>query len=209
MNRRLGSIRGFVLVMLPLLVLCFLLLLLSGNTAVTVWVNQHHHPVLDQLFSQITLLGDWVLYIVVMLYGWRSSRKHAVVGIVALAVSGLIISLLKHQVFPERKRPSAALVAGSIREVPTVPLHQNNSFPSGHTATAFTGFCSLALFSRKAAAQAFFAILAAMVAYSRMYLGQHFMSDVLAGAVIGTAVALAVDWIFELWQPRWLQPHQA
>jgi membrane-associated phospholipid phosphatase len=116
---------------------------------------------------------------------------------------------LKHQVFPERKRPSAALEAGSIREVPTVPLHRNNSFPSGHTATAFTGFCSLALFSRKAAAQAFFAIVAAMVGYSRMYLGQHFMTDVLAGAVIGTAVALVTDRIFAVWQPKWLHPNQA
>lgn len=209
MNRRFGSIRGFLLVLLPLFALCFLLLLVSGNEAVTVWVNQHHHPLLDQGLSQITLLGDWILYVVVILAGWRSSRRHAAVGILALAVSGLLVALLKHQVFPERQRPSATLAAGRIRAVPDVPLHRNNSFPSGHTATAFTGFCCLAFFTRKTAIQALFALAAGLVAYSRMYLGQHFLNDVLAGAAIGTAVALAIDWIFQMWQPRWLNPEQA
>ncbi len=209
MNRFFGTIRGFVVVLLLLLALTFLALLMVGNTKVTLWVNGHHHPRLDALFGQITLLGDWVIYLVAIAVGWRISHRNALAAITALALSGLVVSVLKHQVFPDRKRPSAVLEQGSIREVPLQPLHRHNSFPSGHTATAFAGFCCMAFFTRSFGLQALFALAAGLVAYSRMYLGQHFLSDLLAGAVIGTCSALMSELLFRLWQPAWIHQEQS
>jgi undecaprenyl-diphosphatase len=67
------------------------------------------------------------------------------------------------------------------------------SFPSGHTITAFAVAVSLSLFYPELAAGLFFCALS--VAASRILLGMHFLSDVLAGAAIGTALAYAAVWL--------------
>ncbi len=64
-----------------------------------------------------------------------------------------------------------------------------SSFPSGHAATSFAGAVVLVLLVRRAVPLLF--VLAAAVAFSRVYVGVHYPLDVLAGAVLGTTVALA------------------
>ena len=81
-----------------------------------------------------------------------------------------------------------------IREVPFVENAYFNSFPSGHTTAAFAFFCALSILARKhPLLQSLFFLLAAGVAYSRMYLSQHFLADVLAGSLLAWA---AVKWIY-------------
>jgi undecaprenyl-diphosphatase len=69
------------------------------------------------------------------------------------------------------------------------------SFPSGHTAVAFSVATSVYLNSHKwyLAVPAF--AWASGVGYSRLYLGQHYPSDVLAGAVVGAGSAIAAHWL--------------
>ena len=74
-------------------------------------------------------------------------------------------------------------------------IENGNSYPSGHTSIAFALATSLALTSQKCCI-AFPAYLwAVSVGYSRLYLGQHYPSDVLAGALVGTASAFATHWV--------------
>jgi undecaprenyl-diphosphatase len=71
---------------------------------------------------------------------------------------------------------------------PLVRTTIGQSFPSGHAATSFAGAVVLTyLFPRGAPA---FLTLAAAVAFSRVYVGVHYPSDVVAGAVVGAAVGL-------------------
>jgi len=70
------------------------------------------------------------------------------------------------------------------------------SFPSGHTITAFAVAVSLARFYPELSLGLFFCALS--VAASRILLGMHFLSDVLAGAVIGTSLACAAVWLVRL-----------
>jgi membrane-associated phospholipid phosphatase len=73
-----------------------------------------------------------------------------------------------------------------LQVVDGIPLHSWRSFPSGHTATAFSLLFALAIpYSGKI--QIFIAILALMIGYSRIYLNQHFGLDVAVGASIGVA----------------------
>jgi membrane-associated phospholipid phosphatase len=78
------------------------------------------------------------------------------------------------------------LLQDVARAVPILE-HNNyvNSFPSGHTSTAFTTALLLSFIVRKRFAVFFFPVIAFLVGYSRVYLAQHFVTDVLAGSVIG------------------------
>ena len=69
------------------------------------------------------------------------------------------------------------------------------SFPSGHTITAFSVAVSLSLFYPTLAAGLLFCAIS--VAASRVVLGMHFLSDVLAGAAIGSALAFGAVWLLD------------
>ena len=69
------------------------------------------------------------------------------------------------------------------------------SFPSGHTITAFSVAAALSLFYPSLAIGLLFC--AASVAASRVLLGMHFLSDVVAGAAIGTGLAYAAVWVMK------------
>jgi len=205
MLRLLTRVRGFTAVLLIFIALALGLLAAFSPEIPTVWANSHGSKGLDKFFNQLTLLGDWVIYLLAVAVGWRISHSRAVATIVALALTGLVVSLFKHQLFPERNRPVAVLGEMVIREPADSELHHRHSFPSGHTATAFAGFCCLAYFTRSFFLQALFALCAAAVAYSRLYLGQHFLGDVLAGAVIGSGIAFMSEWFFFVRPPAWIR----
>jgi membrane-associated phospholipid phosphatase len=72
------------------------------------------------------------------------------------------------------------------------------SFPSGHATTAFAGAVALSYLWRRAAP--LFFLLAAAIAFSRVYVGVHYPGDVLAGAALGSLVGLA--WVAAFRLPR-------
>ena len=78
----------------------------------------------------------------------------------------------------------------ALHLVPNVEMFSWNSFPSGHTATGFCMFCLLALYVKNKPVKFFFFIFALLIAYSRMYLSEHFLQDVYAASIIGVSSAL-------------------
>ena len=68
------------------------------------------------------------------------------------------------------------------------------SFPSGHAATSFAGATVLALAHRRAAVPLY--LLAALIAWSRVYVGVHYPGDVLVGAVLGVGIGLVSTWLW-------------
>jgi membrane-associated phospholipid phosphatase len=101
-----------------------------------------------------------------------------VLVLLAVAASDGLAALVKAAVGENRPSEPDALV--------TIP--HSHSFPSGHTATAFAGATALSALAPRAAPA--FYLLAAAIAYSRLYVGVHFPLDVVGGAVIGMATAL-------------------
>ena len=73
---------------------------------------------------------------------------------------------------------------------PLVHVPHSGAFPSGHAATAFACATVLACWDRRLAVPAF--VLAAAIAWSRVYVGVHWPLDVLGGAVLGVLVATAL-----------------
>jgi undecaprenyl-diphosphatase len=73
---------------------------------------------------------------------------------------------------------------------PLVPTPHTGSFPSGHSATAFACATVIAWASPRLAVPAF--VLAALVAWSRVYVGVHWPLDVLGGSALGVLVSIAL-----------------
>ena len=159
-------------------------LLIHGKIESHMILNAYHTPLLDSFFKYFTHIGGWIPFIVagiILSFQWRFT----VVLLLAQLIATLITTPLKRII--RAPRPSVVLSELGIEFpiVEGVDLHTTLSFPSGHTSAAFAFCIVLAIFCPKIWQKTFFFILAIMGGYSRIYLSQHFMEDVLAGAVIG------------------------
>jgi undecaprenyl-diphosphatase len=111
----------------------------------------------------------------------RSPDRLLWLSLAAFLLSTAVVHLIKKRV--KRLRPVRHTEVRFL-----VPKTEHGSFPSGHTATTFALACVLAWFFPLWAAPLL--VLAALIGYSRVYVGVHFLSDVVAAAVIGTASAV-------------------
>jgi undecaprenyl-diphosphatase len=119
----------------------------------------------------------------------RSRRKLPWAALACVAAAGLaagVTALLK-ELF-DRVRP--ALADPGIEAL--VPTPDSASFPSGHTSTAFAAAVAVGAFYPRLRWPLLG--LAALVGLSRIYLGVHFVLDVLAGAALGIALGLVIVW---------------
>jgi len=177
----------------------FLLVAATAHHALHLKITAIGTPLLDPFFVWITYLGDGLVLgipcLIILLF---VNRKAGAQLIFAYLISGLITQLLKHQFFPDEMRPYAELGAmPEFRFVEGVSHNIANSFPSGHSTSAFAIFYSMALILKGKKWQ-FIAILTALfTAFSRVYLSQHYLRDALVGSIIGTLFALLVWMMIE------------
>lgn len=153
-----------------------------------VWLNGFHTTALDRFFSFYTLLGDGVFSIIIVLclFILKKYRKASTL-LLAFLSSSLAAQLLK-RLF-QLPRPKMYFEATSFQYnhfIEGITLHNSNSFPSGHTTSAFALATVLVLVFKKEKMAVPCIIGATLVAYSRIYLAQHFLQDTIAGALIGT-----------------------
>lgn len=143
---------------------------------------------MDRSLVRLSHLADrsrlW-LAVSVLLYaiGGRS-RRGAVRGMVSLVIGSVLANLVGKKVFGG-DRPLLKDVPVP-RRLKTFPA--SASFPSGHSASAAAFVTGVALESRRAGS--LLAPLGAAVAYSRLHTGAHWLSDVIGGAALGSAVAV-------------------
>ena len=160
------------------------------------WVNNRWESgVLDPVMMAATDLGNggylYPIGIVLMLLFARATFVRDAVLWTAASLAGLLVEgSLKHLV--ARPRPlehfSAAIRAGQVRVHVLGPHLHWFSFPSGHSTTAF---CAAVLFGGLYPRLLWPALgIASLTGISRLYVGAHFPSDVLGGALIGAASGL-------------------
>ncbi|MCI9594999.1 MAG: phosphatase PAP2 family protein [Lachnospiraceae bacterium] len=156
-----------------------------------VWLQGFHRPWLDALMVAVTFLGDagwfWILTGCV-LFCIKKTRICGLAVLLSLAAGFLVGNCLLKNIVA-RSRPCWLLdVNTAIVLLVETPL--DYSFPSGHTLAGFEAGVSILLFHRTWGIAAL--VLAALIAFSRLYLFVHFPTDVLAGAVLGTVIAFGV-----------------
>jgi undecaprenyl-diphosphatase len=149
------------------------------------WLRAHHSPLLDSIMaglSDIARGGAIWIALACLVALLQPRRWRAVVQVVlAIVVAFLLTDYLAKPYF-NRSRPFE--MDASSRVYGYKPT--TRSFPSGHSASAIAGVCALARLAPEA--RSIFWIFAALVAFSRVYLGVHYPADVIAGALLGLAV---------------------
>ncbi len=155
-------------------------------------VNRWHPPRWIRVWMLCATRGGdgWLWYamgLVILLLG--GDERFPAIGAAALAAGVGIAAFLRLKKATGRKRPCALEPHCWATLLPPDQF----SFPSGHTITAFAVAVSLSLFYPELAVGLLFCALS--VAASRILLGMHFLSDVLAGAAIGTALAYGAVWL--------------
>jgi len=203
------QLRTFLLPYLVLLLAVGGLVLATPKHTAFFWVNGHNSPFLDQFFRPFTNVGDGAFYVLVCLGLLFVRFRWALVGFVCFAATSLAAQLAKHLIFTGHPRPARYFAEHlgypALHTVEGVVLGTLKSFPSGHTTSAFSVFLLLTYLVRRKAWGYVFLVLATAAAWSRVYLAQHFVEDVVGGSVLGTGLTLALL----AWFPNWLARHHS
>ena len=158
-------------------------------------MSEIHRPVLDRLMVLFTYAGTggfiWLVAFVIPFLITRRYRETSVIMTAALGVNYLIGEvLIKKSV--GRDRPSTWISDENMK----INKPKDHSFPSGHSASSFcaftvTAWCCPAWIWIPAL------LIACTIAFSRMYLRVHYLTDVLGGIVLGIVDGSLVTLIFK------------
>ncbi len=160
-------------------------------------------PFLDKFFSVITNVNNWyITYVILLLVCFIDGGRKGKIGVVLILILIALTDQLSHNIikeFVQRLRPC------NVLEDVITPLgcQGTYSFPSNHAVNNFAAAVFFYLLFPRLKWALF--ITAALVAISRVYLGLHYPSDILAGAITGTVfgfgfgkAALKLDEIIKL-----------
>lgn len=176
------------------LVLLLLFIALVIDPRVAAWVVHWRCPPLDTLVGILDPIGYGVallvacstLAVICRIFRWSRLCEAAWLGVAAFVVAGVLQFALKRLV--GRSRPDAGLSSLTLMG-PTFAADVD-SFPSGHATSVFSVATVFA--SEYPRLRWPLYGLAAAVALGRVYLGRHYLSDILTGAVIGIVIASRV-----------------
>ncbi|MDP4620478.1 MAG: phosphatase PAP2 family protein [Sediminibacterium sp.] len=174
-------------------IILFLLSYIFGRDDLFLWFNTNLGVFADTFFSYFTYLAEgWILipYLILVV---GIFKKDALFIIINSIISTLLTQIPKQLIWPHANRPLASGIdLSKIHTVAGVEVHSFNSFPSGHTAIAFTLFLvTIYIFPNKKVLLVGF-MYALICGYSRIYLGQHFPLDI-AGGIIAALLSVALS----------------
>ncbi|MBQ3658057.1 MAG: phosphatase PAP2 family protein [Bacteroidales bacterium] len=169
-------------------------------------LNSYHTGFLDFFFKCYSFLAECPLYVFMLIPLFFKKYRITIFFAISELTAGAISYVLKQSISMERPlRAFETRPDLTFPFVEGVDLHSSNSFPSGHSSTFFV-FCTVWAIvlayryqqtadpnDRKAKIKIILTVLgllifAALGAYSRVYLSQHFLSDVCVGSIIGFSV---------------------
>lgn len=162
--------------------------------SILLWIQENLRCAFtDWFFPAVTFLGNkgliWIAAAVALLF-FKQYRKWGVLLLAALLITTLVgEAALKNLI--GRPRPCTLFPEMEL----LIPRPGSYSFPSGHSASSFAAAAVLLKCRRAFGIPAI--LLAALIAFSRLFLFVHYPTDVLAGAALGAILGLLVCWAGE------------
>jgi hypothetical protein len=158
-------------------------------------LNSFNTPFLDQITPSLTHVGDGLFACgLVILMAVFFQKRSAMLLFMSYAGSSIITQILKRTLFIDSKRPMYYFdKVANYHKIDGLVYHYSNSFPSGHATTCFAIFTILAyLHAQTNLARILCFVFALLFSLTRVYLSQHFILDVIAGATIGYLTTLLI-----------------
>jgi len=178
-----------------------LVLLISyGYEGSFLMLNRMHHPLLDAIMPHLTHLADGIvlssLFVLIVV---RKEPALALSMLLGLLVVMFMVGLAKQQMFPTWDRPPLVFEGREhIHQLNMRPLRYR-SFPSGHSAAAALMMLMYAFYDANKRTGWLWALATVVLAYTRLYIGVHFLGDILAGSFLGIVFGLAILYWFYPW----------
>jgi membrane-associated phospholipid phosphatase len=173
--------------LVTVLLLSFFFLVFQGKAAAFISLNSYHPFLLNVFFINYTFMGDGIfaLCLTAALLFYFKRKQQGIALLYSFLISGIAVQVIKNLV--SAPRPKLFFEAGQyLHFIDGVSLANNSSFPSGHTATAFAIATVIVVMMKDKSWQLLILIATVLVGYSRIYLAQHFLLDVMIGAMIGS-----------------------
>jgi undecaprenyl-diphosphatase len=147
-----------------------------------------HHPWLDPVMRFLTDPGVFKIPLFVVIGAlFLTRRRRGLVGLIVLALTLTVSDQLSSKVLkPVFKRSRPSVVVADSK--PLFGVRRSNSFPSGHATNTFAAAPVVSAVFPEATVAAYAA--AAVISFSRIYVGDHWPSDVVAGAMLGLCFGL-------------------
>ena len=181
------------LLSLSLALSLFTMSLVWGKNEAFLYLNANLGLFADKVFEYSSYLAEgwiWIPYFIVLVGLYKKDKAFILMNFL---ISTLLTQFAKNFIFTTAMRPMASgLDATQIHTVPGVEIHTFNSFPSGHTATAFTLFILTTYLFPNKYVLSIGIVYAIVCGYSRVYLAQHFPLD-LAGGIFVALLTLPIS----------------
>lgn len=155
------------------------------DTSILLFFQQLRNPITDPIMGFFSVIGNkgcvWIA-IAILLLIFKKTRRHGIQLAFCLLASLLINNIILKNLVA-RPRPFTVIEELTVMLAPKLADAGSWSFPSGHTGSSFAAAYSISRSFGKKGSWAW--IVAALISLSRPYIGVHYLTDVICGALFG------------------------
>jgi membrane-associated phospholipid phosphatase len=178
---------------------------IMGNDALFLYLNNYNSKFADFIFLNITNMGDAIVAVILIIVLLLVSFRESLTFLTITLLLAIVVTVLKDYIFPELDRPVAYFGPSKVlRLVAGYHPPMLSTFPSGHTATAFSVGLYLAILSKNRFIKLSLFFIASIVSYSRIYLSAHFPADLAVGASLAVLITILCYYLSRRVKNSWI-----
>lgn len=191
--------RGFIITFLAIWIAGFIVFLNISKGTEILWIQNHYFGITNWIFTNLTLVVEIpfcvsIIFIILLL---ASYQKFVFLVLNYLLTGGILLWLKEYF---EHDRPFIFFNKQDItlHYLPHIDPLFLVSFPSGHSEAAIVFAFTISLIVKKQVYKMLIAIVALLACFSRVYLMQHFLQDILAGSLLGFTMSIVWLYLYEI-----------
>lgn len=179
----------------------------SLDKSLLLFLNGFHNPFFDNVMWSVSKTATWILMGAILLYlMFRENWRRGVLVVLGIALTITLADQISSGIIKgifERLRPARSPEIGHLAHIVNNYRGGGFSFVSSHAANTMGVAMFIALLYRNRMITLSMIFWAALVSYSRIYLGMHYPGDVLGGICVGLASGAFVYWLYKCAENRW------